>query len=287
MPDDERCRRAVCGRTARTVRQGAAGDTAELDGGRWSRAGVLRNATTTAWSGPQPESDEPPSQRPTSPIYCTADATGECLGVKLRPGNAGANTIADHVDVLDQAVAGLPEDIAVGHRPGDDGDLVRRRLRVRTDSAGCTNFVHRCRDRNVGFSVVARSNASVHAAISRVRFDDEAWQPALTQTGEQRDGAAVAELTGFVDLTGWPEGTRLIGRREPLHPGAQESLFPSELFEHPPVGRTPRIGGSPCPASASPGVGGPRSSRPSSAETRLRWCSTSHVRSPMWPERPA
>ena len=166
------------------------------------------------------------------PIYCTADATGECLGVKLRPGNAGANTIADHVDVLDQAVAGLPEDIAVGHRPGDDGDLVRRRLRVRTDSAGCTNFVHRCRDRNVGFSVVARSNASVHAAISRVRFDDEAWQPALTQTGEQRDGAAVAELTGFVDLTGWPEGTRLIVRREPLHPGAQGSLFPSELFRY-------------------------------------------------------
>jgi hypothetical protein len=27
MPDDERCRRAVCGRTARTVRYGAAGNT--------------------------------------------------------------------------------------------------------------------------------------------------------------------------------------------------------------------------------------------------------------------
>jgi hypothetical protein len=30
-----------------------------------------------------------------------------------------------------------------------------------------------CRARNVGFAVVARSNAQVHAAISRVRFDDD------------------------------------------------------------------------------------------------------------------
>ena len=35
------------------------------------------------------------------PIYCFADATGECLAELLRPGNAGANTIADHVTVLD------------------------------------------------------------------------------------------------------------------------------------------------------------------------------------------
>lgn len=109
-----------------------------------------------------------------APMYCTADATGEVLGVRLRPGNAGANDIADHVAVLDQAIAGLPDEAAVGHRPGDDPGLVGRRVRVRTDSAGCTRFVHRCRERNIGFSVVARSNASVHAAISRIRFDDDA-----------------------------------------------------------------------------------------------------------------
>jgi len=34
------------------------------------------------------------------PIYCFADATGECLSETLRPGNAGANTITDHVEVL-------------------------------------------------------------------------------------------------------------------------------------------------------------------------------------------
>ncbi len=30
----------------------------------------------------------------------TCDNTAELLAVKLRPGNAGANTAADHLDVL-------------------------------------------------------------------------------------------------------------------------------------------------------------------------------------------
>jgi hypothetical protein len=166
------------------------------------------------------------------PIYCFADATSETLGVRLRPGNAGANNIADHVAVLDQAIAQLPEEIAVGHRPGDDPSLVRRPIQVRVDSAGCTEFVWRCRERNVGFAVAARSNTSIHAAISRVISDDTAWRPAVRQDGDLRPGAAVAELTELVGLSGWPAGTRLIVRREPLHPGAQQTLFPSTLFRY-------------------------------------------------------
>ena len=166
------------------------------------------------------------------PMYCFADATGEALGVLLRPGNAGANNIADHVTVLDQAIAGLPAEIAAGHRLGDDPALVRRPLQVRADSAGCTNFVWHCRARNVGFAVVARSNAQVHAAISRIRFDDDRWQTAIAQDRSDRTGAAVAELTDLVDLDDWPQGTRLIVRREPLHPGAQQSLFPSETYRY-------------------------------------------------------
>lgn len=165
------------------------------------------------------------------PIYCFADATGETLGVQLRPGNAGANNIADHLAVLDQAVGQLPAEIAVGHRVGDDPTLVRRAVQVRTDSAGCTRFVWHCRARNIGFAVVARSNASIHAAISRVITED-CWQPAVRQDGDERPGAAVAELTEHLDLSGWPEGTRLIVRREPLHPGAQQSLFPSAMFRY-------------------------------------------------------
>ena len=36
----------------------------------------------------------------------------------------------------------------------------------------------------------------------------------------------VCDVTDLADLTGWPERTRLIIRREPLHPGAQQSLLP-------------------------------------------------------------
>jgi hypothetical protein len=103
---------------------------------------------------------------------------------------------------------------------------------VRCDSAGCTDFVWQARRRNVGFSVVARSNANVHAAISRVIVDDDRWRPAILQNGDVRKGAAVAELTDLVDLSGWPDGTRLIVRREPLHPGAQQTLFPSLHYRY-------------------------------------------------------
>lgn len=166
------------------------------------------------------------------PIYAFADATGECLGVRLRPGNATANNIADHVAVLDAALAGLPDEIAAGHRVGDDPGLVRRQVQVRVDSAGCSDFVWQARARNVGFAVVARSNASVHAAISRIAWDDQAWQPARRQNGDERNGAAVAELTDQLDLSNWPAGTRLVVRREPLHPGAQQSLFPSTMYRY-------------------------------------------------------
>jgi len=166
------------------------------------------------------------------PMYCFADATGETLAVTLRPGNAGANSIADHVALLDAAIAQLPAEIALGHRLGDDAGLVARAVQVRTDSAGCTDFVWHARARNVGFAVGARSNASIHAALSRVAYDSEAWPPALRQDGDERPGAAVAELTCHLDLSAWPSGTRLIVRREPLHPGAQQSLFPSTTFRY-------------------------------------------------------
>ena len=48
-----------------------------------------------------------------------------------------------------------------------------------------------------------------------------AWEPAYDTNGEPRDGADVAELTGMLDLAGWPEGMRIIVRSERPHPGAQ------------------------------------------------------------------
>jgi hypothetical protein len=163
-----------------------------------------------------------------SPMFCFADATGEALGAMLRPGNATANSIADQLAVLDTAIGQLPARIAAGHHAGDDPRRVRRIVEVRADSAGCSpRLAAEFRARNIGFAVVARTNPQVKAAISRAVDDESRWQPALTQAGEERDGAGVAELTDLIDLTGWPAGTRFIVRREPLHPGAQTSLFPS------------------------------------------------------------
>ncbi|WP_376746039.1 IS1380 family transposase [Aciditerrimonas ferrireducens] len=169
------------------------------------------------------------------PMFCFADATGEALSGLLRPGNAVANSIEDHLAVLDTAIDQLPAWVAAGHRPGDDPSSVARALRVRADSAACSaTLAAGFWERNVGFLVTARSSRAIAAAISRVVDDGETagWVPALGQDGNQRDRAAVIEVTDLVDLSGWPAGTRLIVRREPLHPGAQTSLFPSLEFRY-------------------------------------------------------
>ena len=58
------------------------------------------------------------------------------------------------------------------------------------------------------------------------------WLPALDQDGETKDESAVCELTSLIDDAKLPDGTRLIVRREPLHPGAQRSLFPSLEYRY-------------------------------------------------------
>jgi Transposase DDE domain group 1 len=169
------------------------------------------------------------------PMFCFADATGEALAARLRPGNATANNAADHLAVLDDAVAQLPAEAAAGHRRGEPAELANRPLVVRTDSAGATaGFVGGCGDRNIGFAVVARSTKAVTAAISRTYTEpDSRWIPARRPNGELRHGAEVAELTDLVDPpAGWPDGVRLIMRREPLHPGAQHTLFPSANYRY-------------------------------------------------------
>ena len=173
------------------------------------------------------------------PMYAFADRTGECLSVMLRPGNAAANSIDDHTAVLDAAIEALPTDAAAGHRLGDDASSARRRVRVRTDSAGCTAFVDACADRNVAFSVVARTRADIDAAIAATSGDSARWRPAQEQPGAKRRrrarrgrGAQVADLTDLVDVSAWPNGTRLIVRREPRHQGAQRSLFASDDWRY-------------------------------------------------------
>jgi len=137
------------------------------------------------------------------------------------------------VTVLDDAIRHLPEEIQVGHRAGDAAELVARSVVVRADSAGCTTgFLSACRSRNVGFFVTARSNAQLHQAISDADNIEGVWLEAVTKDGEVRDAAMVADLTELIDTSGLSKGTRLLVRKEPLHPGAQRSLFPSLDFRY-------------------------------------------------------
>jgi hypothetical protein len=42
------------------------------------------------------------------PLMAWCDNTFESLALKLREGSAGSNTIADHIEVLDEAIAQIP-----------------------------------------------------------------------------------------------------------------------------------------------------------------------------------
>jgi hypothetical protein len=145
------------------------------------------------------------------PLLCYEAETQEALAGILRPGNAGANTAADHITVLDAAVEQLPER---SRRPG---------LLVRADSGGATHaFLDQVACRGFRFSVGFDLTEPVRQAVLAV--PEQAWRPALTQQGEQRDGAAVAELALDLEAIDWPQGTRAICRRERPHPGAQLSF---------------------------------------------------------------
>ena len=143
-------------------------------------------------------------------------AAGEALAGLLRAGNAGSNTTADHVTVLNQALASLP----ASYRPGTDNPDAPQIL-IRSDSAGATyGFAAACRGAGVGFSLGAVIDAAIRGAVETLNSTD-AWYPAIDAGGAIRDGAWVAEATALVDLDKWPPGTRLILRKERPHPGAQ------------------------------------------------------------------
>ena len=167
------------------------------------------------------------------PMVCST-ADGEPLWVKQRAGNAAANDIADHLEVIDAAVSMLPCPDAAGHRPGDDSELAQRSLVVRIDAAGCSaKLAKGLRDRNIGFMVSARSTPGIQAAIRGALGDPGRWHNAAKRPRQRKPGRAqVADLTDLVDLPGWPARTRLIVRREPLHPGAQRSLFGSDNYRY-------------------------------------------------------
>ena len=146
---------------------------------------------------------------------------GEALSAVLRPGNAGSNTAADHITVLDLALAQLPE--RTRPIPQDPALALAQegpRVLIRADCAGATHdFLSVCRARGVGFSVGLTITEQIRDAIDLV--PEKTWTPAIDSAGEVRGNGEVVELTALLDLTGWLVGARVICRRERAHPGAQ------------------------------------------------------------------
>ena len=138
-----------------------------------------------------------------------ADGNGEPLAIVLRPGNAGSNTAADHIEAARLALAQLPRHL-------------RRKVLVRADSGGGTHeFLQwlTARSRRLHYSVGMTITDDMQAALLKVPASG--WTPACDGDGQVRDGAWVADITGLLDTGGWPAGMRVIVRKERPHPGAQ------------------------------------------------------------------
>jgi hypothetical protein len=131
--------------------------------------------------------------------------TAECLAMLLRPGNAGSNTVSDHIRVLAEAIAQLPA-------------RYRRKLLIRVDGAGATHelleHLHQMNTmwRTVRFTVGWTITDTDETAIAALPKD--AWTSSLGQDGTATDTAQVAELTGLDErVKQWVDGLRLIVRR--------------------------------------------------------------------------
>ncbi len=178
-------------------------------------------------------------------MLATLDNTGEFLAAQLRPGNAGANIAADHIAVLDAALAQIPDQ----HRFGTP-------ILVRADTAGTTKafLAHivglRGQGMTLDFSVgwrLGQPGNAMHEAIAAQ--PDRLWEPAIDTDNELAEPAGVLELTAQLlwisprALADYPAGMRIIVRRERPHPGAQLDLFETSAgWRYTAFATTSRIG---------------------------------------------
>src|SRR5712664_2920813 len=179
------------------------------------------------------------------PLLAVCDNTGgEPLAWMLRRGSAGSNTPADHLQLLDAAIAAVP--------PG-----LRRKLMVTCDGAGASHGLIARLDKlaarrgyeltySVGWALAEREKAALRLV------PESAWQAAIDGLGQVRERRAdeacanlscahracwieeahVTELTGLLrhsaggdQLRAWPATMRVFARRERPHPGARLTLF--------------------------------------------------------------
>jgi hypothetical protein len=138
------------------------------------------------------------------PLAAWCANTTESLAMQLRPGNAGANTVSDHIAVLTDALTQIPGSSAA-------------KILVRVDGAGAThgllehlealNTARRTVRYTVGWKITDEDERAI------ARLPKAAWEVSLHQDGSLQEGYSVAELTGLNTREGWPQGMRLIVRR--------------------------------------------------------------------------
>jgi hypothetical protein len=180
-------------------------------------------------------------------LLAVCDNTVEPLAWMLRRGSAGSNTAADHLDLLDAAIAAVPP-------------AFRRKLMITCDGAGASHGLIERLDAlatrrgyeltySVGWALSEREKTALRLV------PEQAWQIAIDSRGEVRERRAddacansscahracwieeahVTELTSLLregpagdQLAAWPASMRVFTRRERPHPGAQLTLFEAE-----------------------------------------------------------
>jgi hypothetical protein len=109
----------------------------------------------------------------------------------LRAGNAGSNTAADHIAVLDAALAQIPDEYRHGYP-----------ILVRLAGAGASKALPahigglRAQGVHAEFTVGWALTEREHTAIAAL--PETAWTTAIDVDGDPREAAAAAELTGLL-----------------------------------------------------------------------------------------
>lgn len=138
------------------------------------------------------------------PLAAWCANTMECLHMRLRPGNAGANDAADHIAVFTAALTQIPA-------------AARRKVLVRLDGAGASRALLEhfealnTRWRRVYYTVGWAMRPAEETAIGAL--PESAWTEAVRTDGEVQHGYWTAEITALAAKPGWPKGMRLIARR--------------------------------------------------------------------------
>ncbi|MFE9454602.1 transposase [Streptomyces sp. NPDC006739] len=112
------------------------------------------------------------------------------MAAVLRPGNAGSDTAADHIETAQLALGQLPQHLRR-----------ERQTLIRTDSGGGTHTFLDWLFRRRPVAVVLRrmtTTDAIHQAV--LKIPKKAWTPAYHAGGIERPGAWIAEITAMPDL---------------------------------------------------------------------------------------